>query len=386
MARLIDTTLREGEQTPGLHFSLAAKKRIYAGLARTGVDEIEIGVASLANADLPALANYAGSHFRHQPFSIWCRCKEEEIRLAARLQPSVLNLSIPASDLHLAKKFGRERPWALSTARAAIGQALALGIGKVALGLEDASRADHGFLRALGAVAEEAGAFRLRLADTVGLADPALITTLVELMRPTPLEVAVHCHNDFGMATANTIQAFGAGAQWGDVTLLGLGERAGNSRIEEVMAYLILQKGEKNYNLANLLNLCRQLAAETGRQIPSHQPLLGSAIFSCQSGIHQHALLADPTTYEPYAPELVGTKRTLLMAAGSGRHGLAAALHRLQLPRPNDGDLHHLWQRMRQKAALLRRPLHDREIYQLALEGATISNDPGSNGPLSDPA
>ena len=373
MPRLIDTTLREGEQTPGLHLSLAAKKCIFAGLVKTGVDEIELGVATSANPDLAELCSYADDHFPLQPISLWCRCREEDIRFAATLRPSILSLSIPASDLHLEKKLGKNRSWAAARVAISVRLALSLGINKVALGLEDASRADRAFLSELAEVARQSGAFRIRLADTVGIADPAMITDLVKLMAGRGLEVAVHCHNDFGMATANTINAFQHGATWGDVTILGLGERAGNSRLEEVMAYLALQKGDERYNVPESIILCHQVAAETGREIPSHQPLLGSAIFTCESGIHQHGILADPTTYEPFAPEIVGKKRKLLVGPGSGRHGLADALDNLELPKPVDGDLQHLWQCMRKKATRLRRPLHDQELYQLAMNPAALS-------------
>ncbi len=367
MPRLIDTTLREGEQTPGLHLSVATKKRIFAGLVATGVDEIELGVATAANTDLAELVCYAGTHFPGQPFSLWCRCREEDIYFAATLRPEVLSLSIPASDLHLTKKLGKDRCWAGAKVVASIRLALSLGIKKVALGLEDGSRADRAFLHELAELAREAGAFRIRLADTVGIADPAMIAELVELLAGSGLEVAVHCHNDFGMATANTISAFGAGAKWGDVTILGLGERAGNSRLEEVMAYLVLQRGEEGYKMTALIMLCHQVAKETGRVIVPHQPLLGSEIFTCESGIHQHGILADPSTYEPFAPELVGKKRKFLTGKGVGRHGLSATLERLQLPKPDDNDLYRLWQRMRSQAAQLHRPLHDLEIQQLTM-------------------
>ncbi|MEN8258442.1 MAG: hypothetical protein ABFS09_11330 [Thermodesulfobacteriota bacterium] len=372
MLRLIDTTLREGEQTSGIHLSLAAKKQIFAGLAMIGVDEIEMGGATVANPDLAKLSRYVGEHFPGQSVSLWCRCLEADIRFAATLRPSVLSLSIPASDLHLAKKFGKDQVWACAKVAASVRLALSLGIKKVALGLEDGSRADRDFLRLLGKVAKDAGVFRVRIADTVGVADPTMMAELVGLIAETGLDVAVHCHNDFGMATANTITAFGAGAKWGDVTILGLGERAGNSRLEEVLAYLVLQKGSTKYNLEEVVKLCRQVAQETGRHIPSHQPLLGEAIFACESGIHQQGLLADPTTYEPFAPELIGKKRTLLLGSGSGRHGLRATLERLQIPKPDDGDFLHLWKRMRTQAAHLRRPLHDREIYQLAINGSSL--------------
>ncbi|MBU0681240.1 MAG: hypothetical protein KKD73_07450 [Proteobacteria bacterium] len=373
MARLIDTTLREGEQTPGLYLSPTVKKQIFAGLARCGVDEIELGVATAANTDLAELCGYARDHFPRQPFSLWCRCKEEDIRLAATLSPAVLSLSIPASDLHLEKKLGRDRSWALTTVAFSVRLAVSLGIKKVALGLEDASRADRPFLRELAALAREAGAFRIRVADTVGIADPVMMAELVGLMAGNGLEVAVHCHNDFGMATANTLSAFRHGAKWGDVTILGLGERAGNSRLEEVLAYLVLQEDNPKYHLAEMLALCRQVARETGRQIPPHQPLLGTNIFICESGIHQQGILADPATYEPFAPERVGKTRKFLVGKGVGRHGLAATLERLHIPRPADGDLLHLWQRLRCQATQLHRPLHDQEIYQLAIEASTSS-------------
>jgi homocitrate synthase NifV len=175
MPRLIDTTLREGEQTPGLHLCLTAKKRLFAGLTKTGVDEIELGMASAANPDLAELVSFADTHFPLQPFSLWCRCRKEDIRLAASLRPSVLALSIPTSDLHLKKKLKRDRAWASAQVATSIRLALALGVPKVALGLEDASRADHGFLVEITEIARGAGAFRIRIADTVGIADPAMI-------------------------------------------------------------------------------------------------------------------------------------------------------------------------------------------------------------------
>lgn len=365
MPRLIDTTLREGEQTPGLHLRLATKKRIVAGLTQTAVDEIELGVVSAANPDLAALVRHLATHFPCQPFSLWCRCRADDIRLAASLRPTVLALSIPASDLHLQKKFNKDRAWARSQVATSIRQARELGLARVALGLEDASRADPAFLRELAVVARAAGAFRLRLADTVGIAEPAMMGELVQAVAGCGLEVAVHCHNDFGMATANTLHAFRNGALWGDATLLGLGERAGNCRLEEIMAYLVLQKGEKQYDLAALVKLCRQVARATGRDIVPHQPLLGADIFTCQSGIHQQGLLADPTTYEPFAPERVGATRKLLMGSGSGHHGLAAALARLQLPRPSRDELNALGLHLRRQAARLGRPLYDHELCRL---------------------
>lgn len=376
---LIDTTLREGGQTAGLCLSLTVKKCIVAGLVAAGIDEIELGVANEECRDVKVLCDYVGRKFPQQAWSLWCRCRPADIRFAATLAPRVLSLSIPASDRQLAGKFGRGRSWALDRAVQAIHLARSLGIERVSLGLEDASRAHQPFLGDLARAACKAGAFRLRLADTVGIADPDLMAELVQGVAGAGLQVAVHCHNDFGMATANTMAAFGAGAQWGDVTLLGLGERAGNSRTEEVMAYLAIRQAVTKYKVAELLELCRRVARLTNQQITARRPLLGSAIFDCESGIHQHALLKEPALYEPYSPALVGGRRTLVMGAGSGRHALAAALDHLGLPRPTAADLHHLWQRMRAMATLLRRPLTSGELRALASQKGV----PGEAGPAA---
>ncbi len=366
IVKIIDTTLREGEQSPGVYFTLSVKKQIIRGLADVGVEEIELGIATTENHDLPALVQYIRRNHRQQPFSLWCRCREEDIHYAASLAPDCLSLSIPASDLHLQKKLEKDRRWAVGKLGKSVRQALAAGVSRVAVGLEDASRAEPGFVRELAQAAEGAGAFRLRLADTVGICTPVTVTRLLDILNDTGLEVGVHCHNDFGMATANTITALEYGALWGDVTLLGLGERAGNSRLEEVLAYLVLQKNRTSYSLTGLPELSGLVAQESGREIAPSRPIIGKDLFSCETGIHLQGILKDPATYEPFDPGLVGARRIMLIGSQAGRHSIAATLGRLGLPRPDESHLACLTRRVRSLAGKMGRPLEDKEIQQLA--------------------
>ena len=363
--RIIDTTLREGEQAPGVYFDLKVKKQIVDGLVEVGVDEIELGVASRENDDLAPLAEYIRTAYPQQAFSLWCRCMEADVHHGASLTPDCLSLSIPASDLHLEKKLGKDRRWALRQLRKSIKQALAAGVPKVALGLEDASRADIGFVLELARAAEEAGAFRLRLADTVGICSPTDIARLLEKMSGLEMELGVHCHNDFGMATANTITGLENGALWGDATLLGLGERAGNCRLEEVLAFITLQKKTGTYNITAVSDLSRMVAQECRQEIPLTRPVIGANLFSCETGIHLQGIMADPVTYEPFDPESVGAKRTLLIGPQAGRRSICATLSRLGMTLPDEPGLVHLTRRVRSLAVSLQRPLSDREIIGL---------------------
>ncbi len=363
---LIDTTLREGGQTPGVVFNLETKKKIIRYLVAVGVDEIELGVASEKEQDMGRLTGWIRSAFPDQSFSLWCRCRQEDIRFAATLQPAVLALSIPVSDLHLERRLGKGRVWAETRLAESIQLALSLGIPQVAVGFEDATRADHGFMKELAHVARDAGGFRLRLADTVGVASPKKMTALLDAVRGTGLQLGVHCHNDFGMATANTIASLEYGATWGDVTVFGLGERAGNSRLEEVVSYLALQAGVKRYDLRPLPELSQLVACESGRAIGSARPIVGEKLFTCETGLHVQGLLVDPQTYEPFAPELVGAKRKLLIGSKSGCRAIAATMKRLSLPGLDDVLLTNLTCRVRRAAHELQRPLADHEIVELA--------------------
>ncbi len=366
MKGLIDSTLREGEQTVGVSFTLAQKIKIITQLTRVGIEEIELGVTSVRNPELAVLIHAARQVAGAGRTALWCRCLPADIDCAIALQPDVLSLSIPASDLHLRKKIGRDRSWAISAMDTAIRQAHSSAIPFISVGFEDATRADKNFLVQLAVTAEKAGARRLRLADTVGIASPAVITSLVkEIRQHSALEIGVHTHNDFGMATANAIAALEAGADWADVTVLGLGERAGNARLEEITGYLALNSKKRTYNMQYLKNLCREVAQAAKNKISPRHPVIGEQIFSCESGLHLQGLLREPSTYEPFSPDMVGTKRNLLFGKKIGRRAVADHLAFLGLA-PDADRLDDAVASVHRLAGRIGRPLNDTEFAALA--------------------
>lgn len=365
MKGLIDSTLREGEQAPGVFFPLAVKIRIARLLAKVGIEEIELGIATPYDEELPVLMRILRRMVRTSRLALWSRCVAGDIEWAARLAPDVLSLSIPASDLHIYEKLGRSRSWVVDTMAASVRQGLGLGIAAVSVGLEDATRADEDFLVQLITTAAQAGAARVRLADTVGIAGPTAISSLIRrVTKQSPVEIGIHAHNDFGMATANGIAALEAGADWADATILGMGERAGNSRLEEMAGYLALRGERRPYRTEHLRALCLTVAHATGRPIPGHHPLVGEEIFTCETGLHLQGLVRNPATYEPYDPEKVGGKRRLLLGRKSGKRAVQDKLHALGCPVPAE-KLEQVAVRVRNEAGRKKRALSDEEIREL---------------------
>lgn len=364
MKGLIDSTLREGGQMVGVNFTLDQKLAIVAQLDRLGIEEIELGVASSLDHDLPGLLAGCRAMGGKTRLALWCRCRDEDIAVAARLQPDVLSLSIPASDLHIAKKLGKDRAWVLATIPRSIKLARELSNSCISLGLEDATRAESSFLLEIVTTAVGAGVARIRLADTVGVSTPAELADLVKTLRGKfTVEVGVHCHNDFGMATANSLAALEAGADWADVTVLGLGERAGNARLEEVAGFLALRRG-RPYQVSRLRELGELLGNLTGQSIAPHHPVLGEKIFYCESGLHLHGLNADPKTYEPYRPEQVGAERRLLYGAKIGKSQLHRHLAKAGF-QATPGKLDALLQLLRSSLSLEEFPLGENEFDEL---------------------
>ena len=325
---IIDSTLREGEQAPGICFTNAARKAIIRLLAGVGVDEIELGIASPLHSHLTKLVADAREMTTGAcRIGIWCRCKEEDIAFAAECRPDVLSLSIPVSDLHIKERLQKDQDWIKKTLVQSIRQGLALNIPYISVGLEDASRAELDFLRKVAVIAEKQGAQRVRIADTVGTCSPAAMEKLVRMMTNTVnLDIGVHCHNDFGMATANSIAAIESGATWLDATVLGLGERSGNCRLEEAVGFLTLIRKTRQYHPRHLPELCRYVAEATQTPIAGNHPIVGENIFTCETGLHQHGLSQNPETYEPYAPGLVRSERRLRFGQKTGKRAISLHL------------------------------------------------------------
>lgn len=369
---IIDSTLREGEQTPGVCFSQEQRYEIIRQLCQVGVDEIELGVASAKNSHLPDLFGVARRTGQgEQKLGLWCRCRSEDIAFAASCRPDVLSLSIPASDLHISQRLQKDRGWILRTLGQAVAQARTLGVPFISLGFEDATRADPEFLCQLARAAAGCGVQRLRLADTVGIGSPATITEMVQMIvQVSGLPCGIHTHNDFGMATANAIAALEAGASWIDATVLGLGERAGNCRLEEAVAFLCLQHGMRRYQISQLPALCQTVSRAAAIPIARNHPVVGEAIFTCETGLHLHGLTVNPSTYEPYAPDRVGASRTMHFGHKSGKRALINHLRALGHP-IDDSRAEALSRQLRNLTGLPAQGLSDSELLRLAArEGA----------------
>ena len=367
MSGLIDSTLREGAQSPCVMFTLAQKKAIARIVAAIGIEEIELGVASNQDPDLQELVAACRQIAGQLRLALWSRCRPEDIRVAACLRPDVLSLSLPASERHIVKRLGKTGSWVLVRLKDSVRLARELGIDYISLGLEDASRADQTFLAEMIGVAVACGVRRIRFADTVGVLTPSATGVLISTFRRRypDLELAFHAHNDFGLATANALSALEAGAEWTDVTTLGLGERAGCARLEELVALLTLVKKEKVYRVEQLPELCALVAEVAGRMIAGHHPAVGKAIFTCESGLHVQGLLNDPVSYEPFPPERVHASRTIMLGAKSGARAVAGYLASLGLI-ASAQSLPNIVHDIRKLAIVLGRPLNEVEVRRLA--------------------
>lgn len=364
---IIDSTLREGEQPPGVLFSDVMKLETVRALAKVGIEEIELGVATPRSPGLISLVTEAQRLLNgNTKTSLWCRCLEEDIRFTARCRPDILSLSIPVSDIHLREKLRRNREWALERLKESIETALKLGLPAVSVGFEDATRADQDFIILAARTAVRAGAKRIRLADTVGIASPGTVSAMIKnISAAVAVPLGFHAHNDFGMATGNAMAALEAGAQWVDATVLGLGERAGNCRLEEIVAYLKLRNDAGRYKPEELLNLCILVADAARESISNRHPVVGEAIFTCETGLHVQGLTSNPEIYEPYPPARIGRHHTLQFGSKTGKRAVGDRLASLGIIMA-ESDVENLVDEIRQQAAQTSCPLDDVSLLQLA--------------------
>lgn len=326
-----DSTLRDGEQAPGVVFALEEKVRIALALEQAGIDEIEAGTPAMGDAEIDAIAA-TGQALKRAKAIAWCRMTRADVDAAVRTGLTRVNLSVPLSDIQIHVKFSSDRENVIRRIQDVIPYALDRGL-QVSMGGEDASRADMSFVCGAMLAAEEAGATKFRFADTLGILDPFRTHDIFRMLwAQTDMDLEFHGHDDLGLATANTLAAIQGGATHASVCVLGLGERAGNAALEEVVAALaVIHHRKTGVDLSRLPALADMVASAARRPIDAAKPIVGDAAFTHESGIHVSALLKNPETYEAVDPRRFGRKRKYVLGKHSGTASVANALQDLGL-------------------------------------------------------
>ncbi|MGF3495544.1 MAG: (R)-citramalate synthase [Methanothrix sp.] len=323
--RFLDTTLRDGEQTPGVSLSADDKLHIAQLLDELGVDVIEAGSAITSDGERESIRAIASAGLRAEICS-FARASRKDIDAALDCDVDSLHLVVPVSDLHIERKLRSDRESVLRKAVDATEYAKAHGL-IVELSGEDASRADLDYLESIYRATIEAGADRLCFCDTVGVLLPERTAEIFQRLSSLGRPVSIHCHDDFGMATANTVAALRNGAAQAHVTINGIGERAGNTSLEEVVMCLENLYGIRTGIKCNLLyQISRVVSKKTGIPVAPNKAIVGENAFTHEAGIHVHGLIADTSTYEPMRPEQVGRKRRIVLGKMSGRAAVELAL------------------------------------------------------------
>jgi D-citramalate synthase len=343
----LDTTLRDGEQTPGVSLVPENKLRIAQRLDELGVDIIEAGFASSSKGDFEAVSLIAKQGLKAEVASAG-RGIKDDIDVVIKSGVQTMSMIIPTSDLHIEHKLHKTRDQVLSITEDCVTYAKEHGL-KVDLLAEDATRSDIDYLLKVFQTAQACGVDRVTPCDTVGILSPdhtyAFFRKLVgELKVP----IGVHCHNDFGMATANTIAGLGAGAQIVHGTINGLGERAGNTAIEEIAVTLYALYHKQLRIKTELLYGTSQIVSRlTGVYTQPNKAVVGENAFKHEAGIHTQGMLANPLTYEPFPPELVGRTRRIAQGKHSGSHAIRADLESMGI-QPTEKQFNEIFQRIKE--------------------------------------
>ena len=321
-----DTTLRDGEQSAGIVFSAAEKIAIASMMDSMGIPELEVGIPAMGGSEAQAITTIVQKGLKAKLLG-WNRAVRSDIEASIACGLKRVHISAPVSEIQIKAKFKGKTNLVWQRLKDSLNFALDQDLF-VSVGAEDASRADESFLLEVAQFAQSLGASRFRFCDTVGILEPLTTAQKVgKLVECLKIPIEMHTHNDFGLATANALAGWQAGATAVNTTVNGLGERAGNAALEEmIMALKRLYQVDLAIETSRLRELSQQVIAASGIALPPWKAIVGDNVFAHESGIHAHGVLENPQTYEPFSPDEVGWKRRLVVGKHSGRHLLTNVL------------------------------------------------------------
>ena len=325
---LLDTTLREGEQAPGVTFTIEEKLEIVRKLDDIGINMIEAGDPNVSG-DIKEAVRRVSKERLNAEILAHCRARINDVENAASCEVDRIAIFLGTSEPHLKYKIRKDENKAIELVSQAIEHARSQGL-KVRFTAEDATRTNREFLFSICKKAQDAGADRISIPDTVGIMAPKNVKELfLELKSKLKVELDTHCHNDLGMATANTLAALEGGATAAHVTINGLGERSGIAPLSEVAVALKVVYGIDTVTLDKLPELSLMTERFSGMVPSPNTPIIGENAFTHKAGIHVAGVLANPSTYEGFPPDLIGRQRDIIIDKYTGIHAVSSRLNRL---------------------------------------------------------
>lgn len=329
--KVLDTTLRDGEQTPGVSLTPLEKLRIATKLDEIGIEFIEAGSAITSEGERESIKQITKQDFNAEILS-FSRPLTVDIDYCIDCDVDGINLVVPTSELHIHDKLKTTPDRLIELSNDAIDYCKDHGL-IVELSAEDASRSDVDFLKNVYSNAVDHGADRICVCDTVGILTPDSSFELFSMLKDFSVPIACHCHNDFGLAVANTLSALKGGASEIHTTINGIGERAGNTSFEECVVSIdrLLPDFSTNVKINEIYDVSKLVARSTGVYIQPNKAIVGENAFAHESGIHADGIIKNSATYEPMTPELVGRKRKFIIGKHMGTHGLDNRLKELGL-------------------------------------------------------
>ena len=364
---VVDTTLRDGEQTAGVVFANEEKLAIATMLSDLGVDQLEVGIPTMGGDEKDAIKSIVKRNLKSSIMA-WNRAVISDIQESIDCGVDAVAISISVSDIHIKNKLKTSREWVLENMVKSVEYAKKNGL-YVSVNGEDASRADREFLIKFMKAAKEVGADRFRYCDTVGVMGPFQIEEEIKaLYDNAKLDIEMHTHNDFGMATANAIAGLRGGANHVGVTVNGLGERAGNAALEEVVMALKFVYGcDVDMDTTMFREISEYVSKASGRVLPIWKAIVGTNMFAHESGIHADGALKNPKNYEAFDPSVVGLERQIVIGKHSGKAAIVNKFKEYNIELTNE-EASAILEMVRSTSVRLKRSLFDKELVGLYKE------------------